>query len=40
VDFTNKNKAADTPRGWKSAADDLADQIDKWLLEHRAEIVR
>lgn len=40
VDFANKNKAFDNPRGWKSAADDLADQIDKWLLEHRAEIIR
>jgi hypothetical protein len=34
----NKNKANDNPRGWKSAADDLADQLEKWVLEHRAAI--
>ena len=35
VSLKNKNRAADNPRGWKSAADDLADQIEKWVLEHR-----
>lgn len=35
TDFTNKNKAADNPRGWKSAAEDIADQIDKWVLRVR-----
>ena len=35
LDLTNKNKAADHPRGWKSAAEDLADQINKKLLELR-----
>lgn len=38
AEFKNKNKANDNPRGWKSAADDLAGQLDKWVLEHRAEI--
>jgi hypothetical protein len=38
TDFTNKNKAADNPRGWKSAAEDIADQIDKWVL--RVRVVR
>ena len=38
TDFTNKNKAADNVRGWKSAAEDIADQIDKWLL--RVRVVR
>lgn len=33
----NKNKAADNPRGWKSAADDLADQIEKWIFERRGK---
>ncbi len=37
VDFRNKNKAADNPRGWKSAADDIADQIERW---QRARVVR
>jgi hypothetical protein len=31
TDFTNKNKPGDTPRGWKSAADDIVDQIEKWI---------
>jgi lauroyl/myristoyl acyltransferase len=35
VDFRNKNKPNDNPRGWKSAADDLADQIEKWIRERR-----
>lgn len=38
ADFKNKNRANDHPRGWRSAADDLADQIDKWLLAHREKI--
>ena len=38
ADLKNKNKANDNPRGWKSAADDLANQLDKWVLEHRTEI--
>jgi hypothetical protein len=38
AELKNKNKANDNPRGWKSAADDLANQLDKWVLEHRAEI--
>ena len=37
VDFKNKNKASDNPRGWKSAADDIADQIERWQL---ARVVR
>ena len=31
VAFKNKNKPADHPRGWRSAADDVADQIAKWV---------
>lgn len=33
--FTNKNKDADSARGWKSAAADLAGQIEKWLKTSR-----
>ena len=40
AELKNKNKANDNPRGWKSAADDLADQLDKWVLENRAAIGR
>jgi hypothetical protein len=29
--FTNKNKPAESARGWKTAADDLAVQIEKWV---------
>jgi hypothetical protein len=40
AELKNKNKANDNPRGWKSAADDLVDQLDKWVLENRAAIGR
>jgi len=40
VSLESKNKAYDNPRGWKSAADDLADQIDKWVGQYRAEIIK
>ncbi len=37
--FSNKNKPFESPRGWKSAADDIGDQVDKWISAHRADIV-
>ena len=40
VSLQNKNKAYDNPRGWKSAAEDLAEQIDKWVAQYRAEIIK
>ncbi len=40
ADFKNKNRAADNPNGWKSAAGDLADQIEKWVFEHRVPSVK
>jgi hypothetical protein len=40
VSLENKNKAYDNPRGWKSAADDLAGQVDKWVGQYRAEILK
>jgi len=40
VSLQNKNKAYDNPRGWKSAAEDLAEQIDKWVGQYRAEIMK
>jgi len=39
-EFKNKNTVAETRPGWKSAADDLAKQIDKWIAERRNEILR
>ena len=39
VVFTNKNKPAESARGWKSAADDIASQIEKWIADRRARIV-
>jgi hypothetical protein len=40
VSLESKNKAYDNPRGWKSAAEDLADQIDKWVGQYRTEIIK
>lgn len=40
VSLENKNKAYDNPRGWKSTAEDLAEQIDKWVGQYRAEIIK
>jgi len=37
--FTNKNSPAESSDGWRSAAGDIAKQIDKWVGEHRAEIL-
>lgn len=38
--FTNKNKPAESARGWKSAADDIAAQIEKWAKSHQGEILK
>ncbi len=40
VEVTNKNRAADSERGWKSAAEDIAKQAEKWIGEHRAAILK
>ena len=40
VNLENKNKTSDNPRGWKSAADDVADRVDKWIDQFRAEIIK
>jgi hypothetical protein len=34
VEFTNKGSAIESRGGWRSAADDIAKQIDKWIVEH------
>jgi hypothetical protein len=35
VEFTNKNTAFEDLRGWESAADDIAKQIEKWIFGHK-----
>ena len=32
--FTNKGTAIESRGGWKLAADDIAKQIDKWIVDH------
>jgi hypothetical protein len=39
VEIKNKNRANDTESGWTSAAKDIAKQVDKWIVEHRADIL-
>jgi hypothetical protein len=39
VDFQNKNKPLESQRGWVAAADDVADQLRKWIADHRARIL-
>jgi hypothetical protein len=33
-EFTNKGTAIESRGGWRFAADDLAKQIDKWIVDH------
>jgi hypothetical protein len=40
VEFKNNNRAVESERGWKSAADDLAKQIEKWIADRRALILK
>ena len=40
VEVTNKNRVADSDRGWKSAAEDIAKQAEKWITGHRAAILK
>ena len=39
VIFTNKAALLESTGGWRSAADDIAKQVDKWIVDHRAEIL-
>ena len=38
--LSNKNRTNDNPGGWKSAAENIADQTDKWVREHRESILK
>jgi hypothetical protein len=40
VEFKNNNRATETERGWKSAADDIAKQIEKWIADRRTLILK
>lgn len=37
--LTNKNKPAESTQGWKSAADDIGGQVEKWIAERKGEIL-
>ena len=38
-EITNKNRANESESGWKSAAEDVAKQVEKWIADHRAAIL-
>lgn len=40
VEFKNKNRAIESEQGWKSAAGDIAKQIEKWIADRRTEILK
>ena len=37
--LTNKNKPAESAQGWKSAADDISGQVEKWIAERKGELI-
>jgi hypothetical protein len=37
--FKNKNSPVESQIGWKSAADDIAKQIDKWIADRRVALL-
>jgi len=40
IEFKNKNRAVESEQGWKSAAGDIAKQIEKWTADRRALILK
>ncbi|MEO6223390.1 MAG: hypothetical protein ABIP90_09075 [Vicinamibacterales bacterium] len=38
--LANKNRPKENESGWKSAADDVANQVNKWIADHRAAILQ
>ena len=38
--LTNRNTTSDNPGGWKSAAENIADQVEKWVREQREAILK
>jgi hypothetical protein len=39
IEIKNKNRANDHPGGWKSAAEDIAKQVEKWVTDRRSKIL-
>jgi hypothetical protein len=39
VIFTNKAALLESTGGWRTAADEIVKQIDKWIIDHRVEIL-
>jgi hypothetical protein len=39
IEIRNKNRANDNPGGWKSAAEDIARQVEKWVGPRREKIL-
>jgi hypothetical protein len=39
IEIKNKNRANDHPGGWKSAAEDIAKQVEKWVTDRRSTIL-
>lgn len=38
-ELMNKNKPLESQRGWASAAEDIAKQIERWITEHRQRLL-
>jgi hypothetical protein len=39
AEIKNENRALESSGGWKSAADDIAKQVEKWIASRRARII-
>ena len=39
AELMNKNKPLESQRGWASAAEDVAKQIERWITEHRQRLL-
>jgi hypothetical protein len=39
IEIRSKNRVNDHPGGWKSAAEDIAKQVEKWVNARRAKIL-
>jgi len=40
LEFENKNKPYESDSGWRAAAQDVANQVVKWIDGHRAELLK
>ena len=39
IEIINKNRPNETESGWKSAAEDVVKQVEKWIADHREAII-